>query len=143
MEGVRSLHLRLLDSIALLLYQSVPDGGLKIGGGKEVGESVGEDLVSEEVETMKKKGDVKKGPVIDKNVEKAVKKIVKTSVLVDRTGPTELFLFGSGSVHKQTPVWSWKFLKFGPRSFRSGPVLDQTDRILSPMGMDCSIVIVP
>ena len=77
MEGVRSLHLRLLDSIALLLYQSVPDGGLKIGGGKEVGESVGEDLVSEEVEAMKKKGDVKKGPVIGKNMEKAVKKFVK------------------------------------------------------------------
>lgn len=37
-EGVRSLHLRLLDSMALPLYQSVPDVAVKIDGVKEVGE---------------------------------------------------------------------------------------------------------
>ncbi|WOH04384.1 hypothetical protein DCAR_0623793 [Daucus carota subsp. sativus] len=62
-EGVRSLHLRLLDSMALPLYQSVPDGGLKIGGGKEVGESVGEDESGVDVKKRDGKSGKKKGRI--------------------------------------------------------------------------------
>ncbi|KAK1360503.1 hypothetical protein POM88_044977 [Heracleum sosnowskyi] len=53
-EGVRSLHLRLLDSMALSLYHSVPDVVVKIDGVKEVGESVRE--VESELEVKKKDG---------------------------------------------------------------------------------------
>ena len=62
----------------------------------------------------------------------ALQTLQKISVLPDRTGPTELFRFGSGSVHIQTSVRS------GPENIRTsvfGPFgSDRTDRMLSPRG---------
>ncbi|OVA18947.1 Ribosomal protein L1 [Macleaya cordata] len=60
--NVRSLHVKLSESLALPVYQSVPDVGLKIEGVKNVEESKGEALVEEgKVEEKEKKLGKKKG----------------------------------------------------------------------------------
>jgi ribosome biogenesis protein UTP30 len=59
-RGVRSLHLKLLESLALPLYQAVPDVRLRIEGAKEEekgeGEEVGEDEGKKGERVGKKKG---------------------------------------------------------------------------------------
>ena len=57
LAGVRSLHLKLLESLALPVYQAVPDMKLKIGG---VGENAADEVTKEEESGEVEKGEKKK-----------------------------------------------------------------------------------
>ena len=57
LAGVRSLHLKLLESLALPVYQAVPDMKLKIGG---VGENAADEVTKEEESGKVEKGEKKK-----------------------------------------------------------------------------------
>ncbi|KAJ9146898.1 hypothetical protein P3X46_029113 [Hevea brasiliensis] len=69
--GIRSFHLKLLDSLALPVYQALPDLKLKIEGVKEEeekAEEVEKEMVKEEKVT-KKKGRIHEIRYMDKNVD--------------------------------------------------------------------------
>ncbi|KAK1440364.1 hypothetical protein QVD17_06189 [Tagetes erecta] len=69
LSGVRSLHLKFSDSVALPLYQTVPDIKLKIEGvGEKVGRVEEEVVGSEEVGTKKKKK-AKKGRIHEVDID--------------------------------------------------------------------------
>ncbi|KAK9924084.1 hypothetical protein M0R45_032472 [Rubus argutus] len=78
--GVRSLHLKLLESIALPVYQTLPDATLKIEGAKEgekVVEGVKEVVKSDSKDSKKEKVGKKKGRIhevryLDSNVGEVV-----------------------------------------------------------------------
>ncbi|PRQ52066.1 putative ribosomal protein L1 [Rosa chinensis] len=61
--GVRSLHLKLLESIPLPLYQTLPDEAVKVEGGEKVVEEVKEAGKGESKELKKEKVGKKKGMI--------------------------------------------------------------------------------